>query len=183
MRSAVITDFPDYTLYEDGRVHNTRTGNFIKHRVTKGYPNVQLFTDTHRWAKTRSVHRLLALAFIPNTENKSQVNHKNGVKTDFRLENLEWMTGSENVKHAIETGLMHPTKNLRKLTLEESRKYLLKTHEKNSKKVVDIITKTIFPSIKVAADLYGIPGRTLCSWLDGYAPNKSNLRLLNTVNQ
>ena len=82
---------------------------FFKGRVlslTKnacGYPQMILHTN----GKPRSVrvHRLIALAFIPNPENKPDVNHKDGVKTNNVLANLEWSTTSENVKHAYDNGL------------------------------------------------------------------------------
>lgn len=70
---------------------------------THGY-YIVLFKNKGR-KKTSTVHRLIAETFIQNTENKRTVNHKNGIKIDNRLENLEWATMKENNIHAYEIGL------------------------------------------------------------------------------
>ncbi len=64
-----------------------------------GYQYIILRKD--KKPKTLPIHRIVAMSFIPNIENKRCVNHKNGVKTDNNVENLEWVTNSENTRHSI----------------------------------------------------------------------------------
>jgi transposase len=69
-----------------------------------GYLRVKLICDDGV-RRAFLVHRLVALTYIPKVEGKNYVNHKNGIKTDNRVENLEWCTSTENQIHAYETGL------------------------------------------------------------------------------
>lgn len=73
-----------------------------------GYLKVDLTREGKR--KTFLVHRLVALTFIPNPESKQEVNHKDGNKQLNEVNNLEWHTKSENIKHAYETGLINKSK-------------------------------------------------------------------------
>lgn len=77
----------------------------LKTYVNQGYEVVCLTDSATGKQHYKRVHRLVAEAFIPNPENKSQVNHKDGDKTNNCVENLEWNTASENVRHAFMSGL------------------------------------------------------------------------------
>lgn len=68
-----------------------------------GYYRTNLAKNGHN--HTVKVHRIVAQAFLPNPDNLPEVNHKNGDKTDNRVENLEWCTRSYNIKHSIDLGL------------------------------------------------------------------------------
>lgn len=102
----------------DGRYQISNLGKIIslrgkkeknmKIRVRKRNPYPVITFHINGKIIVKQMHILMATAFIPNPENKPQVNHKNGIKTDYSLSNLEWVTVSENAIHAFATGLRKP---------------------------------------------------------------------------
>lgn len=90
----------------------------------KGYLSITITNGTTR--KKYQVHRLVAQAFIPNLQNKETVNHKNGIKTDNRVENLEWATQKENVIHSWKQGLAKMTNSKLQACRENGRKNVKK---------------------------------------------------------
>ena len=102
-------DIPGYEgFYQVSDLGNVRSIRFNKIRNMKswdshGYRAVELCMNNNR--HTVGVHRLVALTFIPNPENKPEVNHKDRNKSNNNVENLEWVTQSENVAHAYRHGV------------------------------------------------------------------------------
>ena len=124
-RFKFIKDFEKYSSCSNGHIYSNdynHTGQrkMLKETLDKdGYPYVRFVIDKKRYKKM--VHRLIAETFVQNPLNKTQVNHKNGIKTDNRVENLEWVTNGENQIHAFKNNLQKGNfeHHNSKLTLEQ----------------------------------------------------------------
>jgi hypothetical protein len=158
-----------YQVSNLGRVKSLKYG--IKSRIkilsgaisSNGYFYVALYKN--KKIVKISIHRLVAITFINNPEQKEQVNHIDGNKTNNFYNNLEWATRSENMKHAFKTGL-NKSSDLQKQ----------KTIESNSSLIIDIITGVIYKSIREASRRYDIPYPSLCSMLRNEMKNKTSLQ-------
>lgn len=99
-----------YQVSNTGVVRNKITGHILKPQLdNKGYLRVRM--SLHDKKATAKVHRLVAVAFIPNPEDKPQVNHIDGDKRNNNVSNLEWATNGENQIHAYKIGLNRVTGN------------------------------------------------------------------------
>ncbi len=129
--------------------------------VVNGYEKVLLYKNGNR--KMISVHRIVAESFIPNYNKYPQVNHINGIKTDNRVENLEWCTPKQNVIHAHKNGLI-PIQiftEKQKRAISESKKI----------KVVNTSSGIIYNSLTDAANDLNISLSQVSSKLNGHLKN------------
>lgn len=105
-----INGYDGYSVSNTGKIKSFRRKSYKENGLTltpetsyKGYEQVSLYKDGKKHQKL--VHRLVAEAFIPNPENKPEVNHKDTDKSNNKVSNLEWSTSSENTIHAYKNGL------------------------------------------------------------------------------
>ena len=106
-KQVIVDNIPtSYIVSKLGKVYNTKTRHLMNPRIAEnGYLRINLSIPEHpNRRKGKAIHVLVAEAFIPNPENKAEVNHKNGRKKDNTIDNLEWMTHEENIQHAIDHG-------------------------------------------------------------------------------
>jgi hypothetical protein len=100
-----LEDIDDkYEVYSDGYVINTKTNKIVVfNKSKKGYMKARLYSPLSKnpdGRKPYTLHRLIAKAFLPDYSDNLQVNHKNGIKDDNRVENLEMVTNAQNALHA-----------------------------------------------------------------------------------
>ena len=100
----ILIDYPKYKISNFGNLKSGYTNKLLKFSKDKdGYLQVNLFKN--KISKTHKIHRLVAIYFVENPENKPQINHKDGIKINNYYKNLEWCTTQENTSHALKNNL------------------------------------------------------------------------------
>ena len=97
-----INDFENYVIFEDGVVINIETGKEMKPYLEKATGYYRAGLSKNKKKQKFYIHRLIALAYIPNPDNKPEVDHINRIRNDNRIENLRWATHSENNQNKSE---------------------------------------------------------------------------------
>lgn len=103
--------FDRFEISTDGQMRNVNTQKIYKTFINKrGYEQVCVSLGSRDKKKVFKIHKAVAETFIPNPYNKREVNHIDGNKQNNNVQNLEWVTGAENMRHAAYNGLLHPNR-------------------------------------------------------------------------
>ena len=154
-----VVDNNNYSISTDGVLIN-KQGRKKALQDKDGYLQVQLYKNGIRSHKR--VHRLVAEAFIPNPNNKPEVNHKDGNKHNNSVDNLEWVDKSENMKHAFRTGLCKHNPNHKPMLGHKN-----PNGGRKGRKVMIVETGEIFDSMKDCAIAINGNDRAVCDCVNG----------------
>jgi len=140
-----------YQISNQGRVKGKKNNSkILAQRIDRaGYYTVRIYKEGK--SHTKYLHRLIAEAFIPNPDNKPEVNHKDGNKLNNSVDNLEWVTHAENMQHAYLNNLI--------------------PIECHCKKVIDLTNMKLYKSIKDLGQKNGLNYSTLKNYLNGRRKN------------
>jgi hypothetical protein len=173
MLSKPVRGWPHYSIFYDGRVYSFKTKRFLrpfKSNVSVGF-YLQIKLHHNGKSKTFLLHRLIAMHFIPNENNYREINHKNGIKTDNRLSNLEWCTSQYNKIHAYNEGL-----NKSKKGKDHNNYGKTGVLSNNKIMVYDYETGIFYDTIREAAFAKGVGGKHLSRMLKGDRKNFTSIR-------
>tara|TARA_R110000796_G_scaffold158453_1_gene275157 strand:- start:411 stop:869 length:459 start_codon:yes stop_codon:yes gene_type:complete len=126
-----IAGYEDYLIYEDGGVYSKKSKIFLKPSDCRGYLQISLCKNGKK--KTLKIHRLVALHYIPNPENKPHIDHIDRDPSNNNIDNLRWVTCLEN--HQNKGDFKNNTSGVKNVSIRDRGNYLDYTYKKTINKI------------------------------------------------
>lgn len=159
----ILDWIPNYIIYSNGTIKNKNTNKFLKGQSNYKNKYCSVNIATLYGKKRLYVHRLVAEAFLPKPNNKTEVNHKDGNVLNNNLDNLEWVSPKENINHAQEClGFVPPpfSKEARQKAVQKTSRSIVKL-DKEGKMI------NVYASVSEAALDNNVSRGTIRNWVNG----------------